>query len=130
MAVQNYIGQGIVFPIELNSVGGVDVETGFKLVNSSIKNILMWPINQRIFLAEYGSTLSLLVEEPNDVLLSSLIENFIYNTLIKWEKRIKIIEIYTKKITTEKVEISFTYKLTKSNIEETFTFPFYRNIIY
>ena len=130
MAIENYIGQGIVFPIELGSLGRPNVETGFPLINSSIKNILMYPTNKRIFLSEYGSILNLLVEEPNDILLSSLAENFIYDTLNKWEKRIKIIEVYTRNISVEKLYISITYRLTKSNLEETFTFPFYRNIIY
>lgn len=130
MAIENYIGKGITFPIEISSLGGPVIKTGFDLVNSSIKNILMWPRNQRIFLSQYGSPLSLLVEEPNDILLSSLASNFVTNTLKKWEKRITIIEVRVVNISAEKLDISLTYKLTKSNLEETFVFPFYRNIIY
>lgn len=130
MAVENYIGQGIVFPIELNTKGGIDVESGFKLINSSIKNILMWPTNHRIFLSEYGSILNMVIEEPNDFLLSSLVENFVFNTLNLWEKRIRIIETNILSVSAEKLEVSLTYRLTKSNLEETFVFPFYRNIIY
>ena len=130
MAIENYIGKGLTFPIQINKTGGVDLETGFALINSSIKNILLWPTHQRIFLSEYGSMLDTLIEEPNDVLLVSLVENFIYKTLTTWEKRIEIIEVYISGITHDRLYISIVYKLSKSNLEETFTFPYYRNLIY
>jgi len=129
-SVLNYIGQGIVFPIEVNAIGGVNVETGFKLLNSSIKAILLWPRNSRIFLSRYGSLISTLLEEPNDFLVGSLVQNYIVNTLSQWEKRIVVLDTSVISISAEQLQISITYRLTNTKIEETFVFPFYRNIIY
>ena len=130
MAKINYIGKGVVFPIELNAKGGPIIDTGFKLINSSIKAILLWPKYKRIFLSEYGSLVSSLLEEPNDILLGGLVQNFLVESLTTWEKRIEILETSVVGINTELINISIKYRLTNTNLEETFVFPFYRNIIY
>lgn len=130
MATVNYVGKGLTFPIELDSKGSPVLKTGFELINSSIKIILSWPFLQRIFLSEFGSRLEDLLEEPNDELMKSLVKNFVYEALTKWETRIDILEVDTKRTKPESLEIGIRYRVRATGLENIFTFPFYKEIIY
>jgi uncharacterized protein len=129
MALTNYIGKGLVFPVVINSKGSVDLSTGFDLINSSIKMILTWG-HTRILLKEFVSILENLLEEPNDPSIKQLAEFFVYDSLRKWEKRIEVIDTFVNILDTGVTEISIHYKLKSSNIEELLTFPFYKNLTY
>lgn len=130
MAAQNYIGTGLIFPIQLNSKGAPVMGTGIPLINSSIKIILGWSYLSRIFLSEFGSRLEDLLEEPNDELLGALVKNFLYDALMKWETRINILEIDSKRIEPTKLIVGIRYRVKNTGLEETFVFPFYKEIIY
>lgn len=126
--VPNYIGRGIIFPIELSANGGHVIRTGTVLINSSLKIILSWPFLSRIFLSEFGSRLEDLLEEPNDDLLRSLVKHFIFDAITKWEKRVNVLEVDTKRTSPERLIIGVRYRVKNTGLEETFTFPFYKEI--
>lgn len=129
MAVNNYVGKGLVFPIELDSNGRPILSTGFDLINSSIKIILTWS-SSRIMLSEFRSLIDDLLEEPNDDLLKGLVEFYIYDNLRRWEKRIDILETSIQITEYQRMDASIKYRINNSNLEEVFTFPFYRKITY
>ena len=129
MSLANYIGKGLTFPIRVNSSGGVDLDTGFDLVNSSIKMILSWS-STKIFLSEFQSLIEDLLEEPNDELLKGLVKFIIFDNLTKWETRIVVLETSIDITESDKADISIRYRLKSNNLEEIFVFPFYKKIIY
>src|SRR6478735_6022309 len=88
--IQNFIGSGLTFPIELDNGRGV-IKTGFDLIRSSIRAIVMWPVGSRFYLAEFGSKLERLIEEPNDDILKQIIYTFIVDPINQWEKRIQLL---------------------------------------
>lgn len=128
MAIKNYVGKGITFPVVINK-GSAVIDTGTTLINSSIRIILSWS-KSRIMLSEFRSMIEDLLEEPNDDLLKGLVEFFIFDNLRRWEKRIEVLETSLVITESEKMEVTLRYRITNSNIEEIFTFPFYRKIVY
>ncbi len=126
--INNYIGSGITFPIQLDVNGAPVISTGFTLVNSSIKLILGWTLRSRIFLSSFGSILDSLLEEPNDDLLKGMAEYFIYQSLNTWEKRIEIIEVNVRRNEPEKLDIEIHYKLRATGLEEILVYPYYTSI--
>lgn len=126
--INNYIGNGITFPIQLDVNGAPVISTGFTLVNSSIKLILGWSLRSRIFLSPFGSILESLLEEPNDDLLKGMAEYFIYQSLATWEKRIEIIAVNVRRNQPEKLDIEIQYRLRATGLEEILVYPYYTSI--
>lgn len=125
-----FIGTGIIFPIEVNSIGGVDIKDGTTLLQASIKTILYWPINQRFFNETFGSRLFEILEEPNDNVAKALVRTFIFEVLNKWEKRIVTKDVSILSSDHKTVNLQITYIIRSSRTEETMVFPFYKEIIY
>ena len=123
-----FIGKGITFPIQLNERGAVIVTSGTQLIRSSLKLILSWPYNTRFFLPEFGSKVEELLEEPNDQILETVVRNFIVESIIKWEKRIEIVNVQIGRPEDTKIDIQLTYRLSNSEIMDSFIFPFYKLI--
>lgn len=130
MSVATYVGKGLIFPIQIDSKGSPVIGTGFPLINSSIKIILSWTFRTRIFLSEFGSRLSGLLEEPNDDILLHLVEHFAYEALTKWERRIDILDTLAVRTSDAGLTLRITYRIKNSGLENTFVFPFYTAIIY
>jgi phage baseplate assembly protein W len=130
MKIENYVGKGIIFPVELTSTGSPVLETGVKLINSSLKIILSWAFGTRLFLNQFGNRALTLIEEPNDDLLLNLAEHFTYDSITQWEKRIDILELKATRTTDTLVSIRIRYKVKLTGLEDTFVWPFYTNIIY
>lgn len=124
-----YYGSGIIFPIELTSTGLPIIRKGAELIKPSIRTILTWPQNKRIFLNQFGSRLNELLEEPNDELLKGLINFFVRDSLETWEKRIDVIDVQISRKEPEELEVSVTYQNKITGLEDVMTFPFYKTII-
>lgn len=127
MAELDYLGKGLIFPIELTNQGLPIIRSGEDLIKSSIKMILMWPVRQRIFAGGYGARLEELLEEPNDDLLKGLVEFFIMDALRTWEKRIDVLDVSVERLKPEELDVVIKYKIKTSQIEDILTFPLYRN---
>jgi len=125
---QQLIGKGIVYPIILNGYGRPDYKTGITLIRSSILIILTWPLFSRYFLKTFGSKLFDLLDEPNDGILISLIDQFVIDALNTWEKRIILIAVDIETTAFDKVSVQLTYRIIDTQQEDIFTFPFYREI--
>lgn len=125
--INNFLGSGPIFPIELDINGAPIMRSGADLLSSSIKMILLWA-NSRILLGNFGSRYSELLEEPNDQLLTDLVTFFTFEALERWEKRIQVLGVDIISINDEKLTVSIGYIVTNSNIEEVLTFPFYRSL--
>lgn len=74
--IQNFIGNGMIFPVTVTANGNVPIYSGFELIHSSIRVIVGWVFGTRFFLAEFGSRLEDLLEEQNDAVLNSLVQHF------------------------------------------------------
>lgn len=120
-----YAGSGPSFPIVLDKNGSPIMDSGESLVLSSIKMILAWPRNQRIFLSNFGANIDSLIEEPNDQLLKGLIQHFVFDSLSTYEKRIKVLDVDVSRTDPPNIQIGIIYQLSNKNISEVFTFPFY-----
>jgi len=127
--IQDFIGKGIIFPIELVK-GKPPLQTGFPLIRSSISVILGWLYGTRFMLGEFGSRLKELIEEPNDDVLKTIVEQFVIEAIVKWETRIEQTRASVLRVTLEKVEVQIDYKVVNSQREDSFIYPFYKNIVY
>ena len=131
-AANQFVGSGIIFPIEIDNTGKAVVTGGFELIRASITTILSWPQRDRYFNNQFGARLWELLEEPNDAVAAALVETFITEAIERWETRIELLEsnIITSTTNLEKVDIELIYRIRNSKIEDTFIYPFYKELIY
>lgn len=121
----NKLGKGIIFPVELTN-GAPVIRDDSTLITSSIKLILGWPYRDRFFLANYGSRLEELLEEPNDDITLNLIQFFIFDSIRRWEPRVKLKNTDVVERDQEKLQILIEYTIVESETEESFIYPFYK----
>lgn len=127
--VQDFIGAGLTFPIQLQN-GRPLLSSGFDLIRASIINILSYELGSRFFLAEFGSRLNELIEEPNDEILANLLNQFVIGAVTQWEKRIQTIATSIVNENDTTIFISITYQVLNVNTPDNFIWPFYKQIIY
>lgn len=126
--VDQFLGKGIVFPIELTPHGLPIISGGLELIKSSILMILSCPQRQRIFLSSFSSRVEELLEEPNDDLMQGLTKFFIMDALKTWEKRIQVTQIDLYRTDVHKLYVEITYVVKTSGLKDVITFPFYKEI--
>jgi phage baseplate assembly protein W len=121
--IANFLGSGIILPLTLVN-GKPNLESGFPLIRASIINILCWDYGKRFFLAEYGSKMNQLLEEPNDDQLAEIINVFIIDAISKWEPRIEYIDSIIDRKDFQTIHLTLSYKIIATQKSDTFTFPF------
>lgn len=125
----NYIGQGITLPLRLEN-GSVPLDTGFVLIRASIITIITWDYGTRFFLAEFGSKLNQLLEDPNDKVTMSTVNVFIADAINQWEPRVEYISSAIYRTKDYNLYVKLTYRIIATQQEDTFIFPFYKKIMY
>lgn len=120
-------GVGIKFPISLKN-GSVELVSGVKLIEQSMFDILL-SNKPRFFLGEYKSRMEELFFEPNDQVLLSLLNLFIFEALNAWEKRTQVLEIKFS-IQEARIDCSIYHRLIGDTQVSSFVFPFYKNLVY
>lgn len=127
---ENFIGKGLKFPIQLDNLGKAVVVSSTDLVETSIRNILSWPNRTRFFLAEFGSRVETLLEEPNDTVLQGLVRHYVIDALNQWEKRIEVLDVQLLVPSDNELHLKIKYRILNTQIENSFIFPYYTSIIF
>lgn len=128
--INKFIGSGIVFPIEINTLGRPDYHNDIKLIRASILNILNWPQRIRFFNEKFGCRIEEVLEEPDDAVSQSLIRHFVRDSIDLWEKRVELIDIEIDGDTPTVIKLKILYRIRETKHEESFIFPFYKQISY
>jgi len=126
--IDDFLGKGITFPVKLTTGGLPVISGGEELIKNSIFLILSWPFRNRIMLAEFGSRLEELLEEPNDDLLRGLVIHYILDSLKTWEQRINVLGVSVERLEDSSLSVELTYQIKVTGLEQTLTFPFYKTI--
>lgn len=83
-------GRGISFPPRLGPDGRWAWSEGEANIREAIRVILKTELNERLFLADFGAGLSLMLAEPNTPATRAQIQDRIAKALKQWEPRIAI----------------------------------------
>lgn len=117
---------GLIFPLQLTS-GKHTVSSGVELIEASLKTILAWPLEHRMFLPEFGSRVEEILESPNDAILTTLIRRYVIDSISTWEQRIELLDISMERPSPTSLTINLIYKIRELNIENSFEYTYYVN---
>lgn len=128
MSVNNlrFLGRAISFPINVVN-GKPTIAESRESIEQSVVRILSTEQGSKFFLPEYGSRLHELMFEPNDEIIYSLLRQFIFEAIQRWEKRIKFIDVTFTRVE-DKIDCLINYKILATSESLNFIFPFYKKI--
>jgi len=128
--LDKFIGQGITFPIQLDSRGAAIIDSGTAIVRKSILGIINWPLATRFFNNVYGSRIEDVMDEPNDTILMGLLNHFVIESINQWETRVINVQTSIQRKNENIMEIFLKYTLINTQKEDSFVFPFYNQLTY
>ena len=83
--------QGIAFPFRIDpATGGVALASGSDKIRQNVRLILATRIGERPMLRDFGTRIASLVHDPNDDVLSDLLQEQARQALLQWEPRILV----------------------------------------
>jgi phage baseplate assembly protein W len=125
--VEDFLGRGITLPLRLEN-GSIPLDSGPTLIKASIRMILAWAFGTRFFLAEFGSRVENLIEEPNDDVLLNIAHALVAEAIEKWEPRVEFIDVELERPDFNKLSLRIIYRVISSQQTDTFVYPFYPEI--
>lgn len=128
-AIGNKLGRGLKWPLELSD-GKALYEENLDLLKQSIYIILNWYFGTRFYLGEFGSSLDLLLEEPNDNIVKTQIDYQLSKSLSRWEPRISLISTQLDYPRQDAIQIKLTYQINNTPLEGVFTYIYNKNTNY
>ncbi|MCB9047625.1 MAG: GPW/gp25 family protein [Chitinophagales bacterium] len=118
-----YLGKAVKYPLTITN-GAVAVATGTDVIYGSILMILTTPIGTAYFNPEFGSNI-FLVFHPNDEVLARQLKDAVYDSLGKWEKRIRVIDVRVDQ-GLDAALVYIRYKILATDQVDTFVYPYFK----
>lgn len=128
--ISQFVGSGIVFPLNTDENGKPRITTGFELVEASLKTILSWHRGTRFMLGEFGSRIEEVLEEPNDDIAYALVKEYTVQAISLFEKRVELLDLVILERNAHILKVQLDYKIKNTNLQNTLIFPYYSVIPY
>lgn len=123
-SANTYIGKGLSFPLLVTS-GKVESTGGFDLLESSIYNIISWPLSHRYFERTFGSNLYQLLKEPNDSVVMVLAREYIIEALAIWDTRIEVVDVLVDQEEYGSFEVTVIFSIKATREVKELVIPIY-----
>ncbi len=123
-----FLGKGFHFPVEPDSATGrFLMEEGEEKISQAIRIILMTRKGERVMRPEFGCDIYQYMFGVMDFTTLSMMEQSVRDALIRWEPRIRDLEIHAEAFNGEPagVHLSVGYRVRATNNPYNLVFPFY-----
>ena len=122
--IQENLGQGWGFPVQLTLQGGLHLTHGYRNLEESMLIILGTRLGERVYRPDFGSRLHELVFAPlnDDTLL--LAQIYAREAIQKWEPRVAV-EAVTAVSDASRLNITLNYRIRESRHRRSLVYPLY-----
>lgn len=123
-----FLGTGCRFPVTVNSVTGRFEESSYEdNIKDSIYLIIMTRKGERAMRPDFGCDIHQFLFDIVDYTARSRMQKAVKDALLRWEPRIKDIEVEVRDRDLEDnaLEISVSYQVRTTNSPYNLVFPFY-----
>ncbi len=124
---KEFLGQGLAFPAQLNSLGEIALVTGATDIDQSIGIILGTIPGERVMRPQFGCRAWELVFAPNDAATQSLLILYVSQALEFWEPRIELlaIDVQTDPADEGTLLVDIRYEIKATHDQRSIVYPFY-----
>lgn len=121
------MGQGLAFPLQLSTQGGLALAQGDNDIRQAISIILQTMPGERVMRPEFGCRIQELVFAPRTAETISLIQEYVAEALDLWEPRIEVteIEVYDDPYQDGVLLVEVHYLVRTTYNERSIVYPFY-----
>lgn len=122
----DYLGQGLGFPLRINVQGGVQLTVAERNIEDSIAIILRTVPGERVYRPDFGCRLSELVFAPLNTETLLLVRLYVEEALERWEPRIYLEAVETNPDPVRgRVDIIIRYTPKDDYDTRSLVYPFY-----
>ncbi len=124
---REFLGQGLVFPLQVNPRGEIALARGELDIQQSIRIILGTVPGERVMRPEFGCRIHELVFAPRDAATEGLAIYYVEQALGRWEPRIELQEINVLDDPHHDgaMLIEIKYRIKATHDERSIVYPFY-----
>ncbi|MBE7555628.1 MAG: GPW/gp25 family protein [Anaerolineales bacterium] len=124
---REFLGQGLVFPLQVNPRGEIALARGELDIQQSIKIILGTVPGERVMRPEFGCRIHELVFAPRDAATEGLAIYYVEQALGRWEPRIELQEVNVLDDPHHDgaMLIEIKYRIKATHDERSIVYPFY-----
>jgi len=124
---REFLGQGLAFPLQVNSRGEIALARGERDIEQSIRIILETMPGERVMRPDFGCRIWELVFAPRDPTTEGLLIHYVQEALTRWEPRIDVQRIYVGDDPAQDgtVLININYQIKSTHDERSIVHPFY-----
>ena len=122
----DFLGQGLAFPLQTDSRGGLQQASQQEKIRQSILLILGTQHGERVMRPRFGANLQRLVFAPNNMATANLARFYVEEALRTWEPRIEVEEVVVEnQLNDAQLKIEIRYRLKSTNEPGNLVYPFY-----
>ena len=124
---REFLGQGLAFPLQVNSRGEIALARGERDIEQSIRIILETMPGERVMRPDFGCRIWELVFAPRDPTTEGLLIHYVQEALTRWEPRVDVQRIYVGDDPAQDgtVLININYQIKSTHDERSIVHPFY-----
>lgn len=125
---REFIGQGLNWPLRLDSQGGVAMTRGQMEIEQSIRIILETIPGERVMRPEFGCRAWELMFAPRNPATEAQLIEFVQEALLLWEPRIEVTSVEIARNTGYDDSVILTdirYVVKNTHDERSIVYPFY-----
>lgn len=127
MAKNQIIGSGFAFPMGIDPLGGVEINSDDANIRQSMMIILGTAPGERMMRPTFGCAIHDILFEPNTAVTAAKIEYEVKKSLMEFEPRVSDIEVTAEPDDTEtsRMNVTISYTIRKTNTKANLVYPFY-----
>jgi len=124
---KHFLGTGIAFPLRITNRGNLALSDAERSIEESVRAIIGTAMGERVMRPDFGCRIHELIFHPNNQSTASLMSYYVQEALIKWEPRVKEVEVDANPSVTEDnvVQLRIQYRVISTNNVRNLVFPFY-----
>ncbi len=124
---RDFLGRGIAFPVRPAVHGGLVMAEDEAKVRQAILLILSTAPGERVMRPDFGCGIHDLVFSPNTSAVRNLIDVKVREALIRWERRIDVIDVGVSSSPERRNQllIDIKYRIRVNNAVQNLVYPFF-----
>lgn len=122
-----FLGKGWKYPVEIDRSGGVGFSEEEESVRQSVFIILGTAPGERVMRPTFGCDIHELLYAPSNQATASLAAHYCMDALLKWEPRIRDVEVEAEPARDEptRIDVVIRFRIRATNVVRNLVYPFY-----
>lgn len=124
---EDFLGTGWQFPVVTDADGRIELSSGERTIEESIRIILGTAKGERVMRPEFGCGIHEFTFAAVDATKRTRIETTVREALREWEPRIEVESVTAsdEELATGKLLVHIEYRVRRTNEERNLVYPFY-----